>query len=201
LKDDDPTHLNDIEALPDSLADQYPLFEAGDLLVSLRELDMIFVMDPVSKRVKWNSTGPQIRQHDPDFIGNGWIAIFDNRQDGTDRGTMLGGSRVIALQPGTDSLKILFPTSHSEPFYTEQRGKWQLLENGNMLLTEEEVGRVVEVAPDGSTVWEWIVEPVEHFGRSRIPAVTNASRIDLGRDEIATWPCASGSPDETEGES
>lgn len=201
LNSDDPTHLNDIEPLPDSLAAEYPLFEAGDLAVSLRHLDMVFVVDPVSKRVKWHSTDPHIHQHDPDFIGDGWIAIFDNREDGTGRGTMLGGSRVIAFQPHTDSLRILFPTSRSEPLYTAHRGEWQLLENGNLLLTEEWTGRIVEVAQDGRTVWEWIVERVEHFGRTMIPAVTKATRINLSRDDVAAWPCAPGTPGDTKGES
>jgi hypothetical protein len=185
----DPTHLNDIEPLPDSLAAQYPLFEAGDLLVSLKHLNLVFVLDPDSKRVKWEAAHPHIHQHDPDFIGDGWIGIFDNRRDGTARGTMLGGSRVIALQPHTDSIKILFPTPRSDPFYTEHRGKSQLLENENMLLVEEFAGRVVEVAPDGRTVWEWIVAPVTE---SKIPAVTNAVRIALTRSDVAAWPCASG---------
>jgi hypothetical protein len=197
--DRDPTHLNDIEALPDSLADQYPLFQAGDLLVSLRHLDMVLVVDPKSRRVKWYSADFQILQHDPDFIGDGWIAIFDNRQDGTRRGTMLGGSRIIALQPGTDSLKVLFPTSLSDSFYTNHRGEFQLLNNGNLLLIEEDTGRVLEAAPDGRTVWEWIVEPVEHSGRRMIPGVTSATRVYFNRSDVTKWRCGPGISADTKG--
>lgn len=195
---EDPTHVNDVEPLSDSLAAEYPLFEAGDLVVSSRLLSLVFVLDPESQRVKWQASRPQIWQHDPDFIGDGWIGILDNRSDGTERGTMLGGSRIIAFQPHTDSVKVLFPTELSEPFYTIHRGKWQMLQNGNMLLTEEAVGRVVEVAPDGRTVWEWIVEPVT---ASKVPAVTKATRIALTRGDVAGWPCASGRPAENEQES
>lgn len=42
----DLTHLNDVEPLPDSIAGEYPLFEAGDLVVSLRNPHLVFVMDP-----------------------------------------------------------------------------------------------------------------------------------------------------------
>lgn len=191
LSHDDPTHLNDIEPLPTGMADEYPEFEAGDLLVSLRNLDMVFVFSPSSRRIKWHTTHPLIRQHDPDFLGDGWIGIFDNRSDGTDRGTMLGGSRIVAHQPHTDSMKVLFPTSRSEPFYTEHRGKWEQLDNGNLLLTEEEAGRIVEVDLDGRTVWEWIVEP---YDATQVPAVTKGSRVDVKRAELEAWSCTAGTP-------
>lgn len=182
------THLNDVEPLSTSLADEYPLFEPGDLLVSLRDVNLVFVFNPTSGVVKWHSSKPFIAQHDPDFNGGGWIGIFDNRRDGTDRGSMLGGSRIIAIQPHTDSTKVLFPTDKSEPFYTSIRGKWQMLENGNMLLTESQTGRVVEVTRSGQTVWEWIHEP---YDDSSVPVVTKATRVDLTREDVAPWPCSS----------
>lgn len=184
---DDPTHLNDVEPLPVALADEYPLFEAGDLLVSLRNLDLVLVFDPETERVKWHKSHPFIAQHDPDFMGGGWIGVFDNNTDGSRRGTMLGGSRIVALQAHTDSTRVLFPSSESEPFYTEIMGKWQRLANGNLLLTESRAGRIVEVAPDGRTVWEWIGEP---YGDDRTAEVTEGTRYGLTRRDVASWPCS-----------
>lgn len=184
----DLTHANDVEPLPASMADEYPLFEAGDLVVSLRNIHMIFVVDPQSRVIKWHATDPFVQQHDPDFIGSGWIGVFDNRDDFTPQGSMLGGSRILALQPHTDSTKVLFPTSHSAPLYTDIRGKWQKLENGNLLLTESMAGRVVETMPDGRTAWEWIKPP---YGDSQVPVVTEGTRYDLSLDEINEWPCSS----------
>lgn len=138
----DLTHMNDVEPLPASMADAYPRFEAGDLVVSLRDLHMVFVVDPHSRTVKWHATAPFVQQHDPDFVGEGWIGVFDNRDDFTPRGTMLGGSRIVGLHPATDSTHVRFPTPHSDPFYTDIRGKWQQLANGNLLLTESMAGRV-----------------------------------------------------------
>jgi len=185
---DDPVHLNDIEPLDASVAEEYPLFEAGDLLISLRHPNLVLVFDPDSKEVKWHASEKWIHQHDPDFIGDGWIGIFDNNTDLGGRGEMLGGSRIVAVQPHTDSTAVQFPTDRSEPFYTRVRGKWQKLENGNMLLTESNPGRVVEVAPDGHAVWEWVHEP---YGDSKVPFVTKATRHDLTREEVASWPCSS----------
>ncbi|MCS3631974.1 hypothetical protein GGP55_002585 [Salinibacter ruber] len=184
----DITHMNDVEPLGASLAGEYPLFEAGDLLVSIRDLDLVLVFDPDTGTVKWHTEDPFIMHHDPDFIGDGWIGIFDNARDFTFRGTMLGGSRIVAVQPHTDSVEIRFPTEHSDPFYTASQGKWQQLRNGNMLLAESRTGRVVEVTPKGRTVWEWIHVP---YDDDHVPAVTEATRYDLTATEIASWPCSS----------
>jgi hypothetical protein len=182
------THLNDVEPLPSKISDEYPQFESGDLLVSLRNIHLVFVFDPESENIKWYESGHFIQQHDPDFIGDGWIGVFDNRDDFIERGKLLGGSRIVALQPHTDSTRVLFPTSRSDPFYTDIRGKWQMIENRNMLLTESAAGRVVEVVPDGDTVWEWIHSS---DGNSKIPYVSQANRIDLTREEVASWSCSS----------
>jgi hypothetical protein len=186
---EDVTHLNDVEPLSAAMADEYPLFEEGDLVVSLRGLSLVFVFDPETGEVKWHATDPFIYQHDPDFIGDGWIGVFDNNYDltGSGRGTMLGGSRIVAIQPHTDSMDIRFPTPRSEPFYTHIRGKWQKLENGNMLLTEAVAGRVVEVNPQGETVWEWVHSPTQD---SEVPAV-EGERYNITRETAASWPCSS----------
>lgn len=182
----DVTHVNDIQPLPDTLAEEYPLFEAGDLAVSLKYQNLVFVVDPDSRRIKWHLSHPFIRQHDPDWMGEGWIGVFDNNQDGTLRGELLGGSRIVAVEPHTDSVRTIFPTERSEPFYTTVRGKWQRLDNGNLLLTESAAGRIVEVAPDGRTVWEWIARP---YGESTVPYVSRGERTDLTAEQVSDWPC------------
>lgn len=192
----DVLHVNDVEPLPDSLAPEYPSFEAGDLLVSIRNPSLVLVLDPETRNVKWYASDPFIRQHDPDFVGNGWIGVFDNNRDRTPRGTMLGGSRIVAVEPASDSLEILFPGPQSEPFYSDVMGKWQLLANRNLLLTEAEAGRAVEVAPDGHTVWEWIQEP---YDDSRVPEVTEATRYPLSAEQIAAWPCGPGRGEDAAG--
>ncbi|MFB6248522.1 MAG: arylsulfotransferase family protein [Salinibacter sp.] len=119
----DPTHLNDVEPLGAARADAYPSFAAGDLLVSLRHPSLVFVFDPRSGRVKWHATRPFIHQHDPDFVGGGWIGVFDNNQDPTPRGTMLGGSRIVALRPATDSVAVWLPTPRPDPLHTATAGR------------------------------------------------------------------------------
>ena len=185
----DVLHLNDVEPLSPKMADEYPLFEAGDLLVSVRNLDLVLVFDPESLEVKWSASRPFIMQHDPDWMGDGWIGVLDNNWDDTERGTMLGGSRIVALRPHTDSTRVIFPTAKADSFYTAHRGKWQQLESGNLLLVESDAGRVVEVDPDGRTLWEWTAES---YDGSSVPSVTRAARVELSREEVADWPCSPG---------
>lgn len=183
----DITHMNDIEPIKKPMAKRYPNLNEGDIMVSLRYLNVVFIMDNSTERVKWFTTRPFIAQHDPDFIGGGWIGVFDNNRDYSG-GRVLGGSRIVAIRPKDGKREVRFPTKRSEPFYTNLRGKWQQLRNGNLLLTESQAGRVVEVNPDGETVWEWVHRPVKD---SRVPSVTKAQRYPLTPSDVASWPCAS----------
>lgn len=169
------------------MAEAYPLFEAGDLLISLRDLHLVFVLDPKTKDVKWHAFSPLLRQHDPDFMGGGRIGVLDNRADGTRRGQVLGGSRIAVLRPPSDSTRVRYPRSASDTFYTEAGGKWQLLDNGNLLLTEAQAGRIVEVDSSGTTLWEWIQKPVG----TKVPQVLDGARYPIAPARAETWSCSS----------
>jgi hypothetical protein len=144
----DPLHLNDVEVLEESMADAFPLFEAGDIMLSLRNLNLIVVADAKDLRVKWWQHGPWHRQHDPDFLANGRISVFGNNMNGD-------ASRIIEIDPVTRKTQVVFEGSPQLPFYTWRRGNHQRLDNGNILITEAEVGRVFEVDRSGSLVWEY----------------------------------------------
>lgn len=100
---------------------------------------------------------------------------------------MLGGSRIVSLQPHTGAQKIRYPTKQSERFYTPAGGKWQELDNGNMLLVEARAGRVVEVDSAGRTVWEWVKEPEQE---SKIAEVLGVTRVDLTKEDVRAWTCS-----------
>ncbi|MDZ5696214.1 arylsulfotransferase family protein [Chelativorans sp. M5D2P16] len=143
----DPFHPNDAEPLRAEMADAFPMFEAGDVLISLRELNLIAVADPDTGRMKWWRHGPWFKQHDPDFQPGGTITVYDN-------GTGEGASRILRIRPGDDAVETVFAGSEAVPFYSWRRGKHQVLADGNILLTEAEGGRVLEVSPEGEMVWE-----------------------------------------------
>jgi hypothetical protein len=75
-------------------------------------------------------TGPFLRQHDPDFLPNGHILLFDNRKGGP--GREFGFSRILEIDPATRRVVWSYVGSGQEPFYTDARGKQQPLPNGNV---------------------------------------------------------------------
>ena len=154
-EDGDFTHLNDVEALPAALAAAFPMFAAGDLLVSLRNLNLVMVLDPDSEQIKWSMVGPFMRQHDPDFQPDGRIALFDNRPDRS-AGKTRGGSRILAIDPATRHVEVVYGGRPEQFFYSKRMGEQQRLPNGNYLITPTEAGYVFEVNPAGDVVWSYV---------------------------------------------
>jgi Arylsulfotransferase (ASST) len=170
---DDPLHLNNVEALPEEIAAAFPLFAAGDIIVSMRNLNTIAVLDRKTFLIKWWMTGPFLRQHDPDFLPNGHILVFDNRKGGREQ--EFGFSRILEIDPVTRQVVWSYGGSDREPFYTDALGKQQPLANGNILVVEAQRGRVFEVSRSlgGRIVWEWI----NRIDDELVGVVTQAERI------------------------
>ena len=143
---EDPFHPNDVEVLSPKLASAFPMFHAGDLLISLRSLNLVAVIDPDSHKMKWWRIGPWHRQHDPDFLPDGSISVYDNNMS-------FKNSRIIKSYPASGKTEVVFSGGNKFPFYSWRRGKHQTLENGNLLITDSEQGRVFEVDPLGDVVW------------------------------------------------
>ena len=143
----DPFHTNDVEPLRRDMADAFPMFEPGDLLISLREANLVAVVEPSEGRLRWWRHGPWHKQHDPDFQPDGTISVYDNR-------TGIGPSRILRVAPATGDISTVLEGTEQAPFYSWQRGKHQFLPNGNILVTEAERGRVFEASPEGDLIWE-----------------------------------------------
>ena len=167
-------HINDVEVLPSHLAHAFPLFAAGDIMVSARNLDLVFIVDRRTHAVKWWRVGPWLRQHDPDFTADGKIVVFDNRRDAL-KTARHGGSRVVAIDPATYATEVLFAGKSWNDFYTSRLGELEVLSNGNLLLTEAEAGRCLEVTPQGKVVWEF----VNRWDAARVGMIFGASRVDV----------------------
>jgi len=144
----DPLHSNDVEPLPADLAANFPQFAVGDLLVSLRSLNLLFVVDPESLRVKWWRIGPWRRQHDPDWQPDGRISVYDNNMHRQ-------SSRIVAISPQTLDMEII-ADGEAIGFYSWNRGKHQAMPGGHLLITIPGQGRVIELDRNGEIVMEFV---------------------------------------------
>ncbi len=172
--DGDFTHLNDVELLSPELAPSFPMFAEGDLLVSLRNLNLLMVLSPDTGRIKWTRTGPFLRQHDADFLPTGQIAVFDNRRDGGGS-RRFGGNRILAIDPATDSVTTLYGARPGENFYTDLMGEQQALGNGNILISESGQGHAFEVDPGGQIVWSY----VNRWTDGSVGSISQATRYPI----------------------
>jgi hypothetical protein len=146
----DTLHLNDVETFPAALAPG--VFEAGDILISLRNISTVLVFDPRTLRVKFVTTGRVLRQHDPDFIDGNTISIFDNNP--RDRQY----SRIVTMSAAdpTQAVHVRVEGSDGQPFRTPKMGKHQYLPGGNVLVVESVSGRVIEIDRAGRIVWQYV---------------------------------------------
>ncbi|WP_137699750.1 arylsulfotransferase family protein [Marimonas lutisalis] len=144
----DPVHFNDVEPLPAEMADVFDGFAAGDLLISARDLNTVFVVDPETLKVKWHHTGGMLRQHDPDWRPDGTISVFDNAMG-------LGTSRIITIDPETHATQITYD-GEENGFYTRIRGKHMRTARGDLAIVSPQQGRAFELGPTGAPVLEFI---------------------------------------------
>lgn len=141
-------HANDIDPLPEELEHYYPGFSTGDLLVSLRSPNLIFVMDQETLKVKWWRQGLVRRQHDPDWNNKGTITIFNNNMH-------RGYSNITELNPVTYEHDIIVD-GKTYDFYTWWRGKHEMMPNGGILITSPDQGRVFETDGEGNLTFEFL---------------------------------------------
>lgn len=140
-------HPNDIDILKSDIAHMFPMFEAGDLLISIRNRNLVAVMDPDNYRIKWKRKGPWTGQHDPDFIADGKISVYDNN-------TGYKRSEVLTIDPSTNEVSSPLLNGNAT-FYSPFMGKHQYIPNGNILIVVPAEGRIIEVSPDGNYVMEF----------------------------------------------
>ncbi len=158
----DTLHSNSLDVLTEQTARFIPGAKPGNVLISLRNLDMLVVMDLDSDTIVWALRGSWRHQHDAKMLANGHILLFDN-----EGGLMHGRSRALEIDPNTAGIVWSYDGTENDPLNSaDNRGGVQRLPNGNTLINESNAGRLLEVTPDGSIVWEY-VNPVQSEERGK----------------------------------
>lgn len=179
-------HMNEVSELSSALAGDFPMFEAGDLLLSMRDMNAIFVTDPTGTVAKWWHVGPWLRQHDPDFQPGGRITVFDNHTDNTPDGSRLGGSRIYEIDVASGETRVLYGGRPDQHFYTPERGTHQVLADGSIMVTETMAGRAFQVTPDGEITWEY----VNRWDADRLLLINEATVYPSDHFTVGNWQCS-----------
>jgi hypothetical protein len=143
----DMFHPNDVEPLLAEMAAAFPQFSAGDLLVSLRNLDTIAVISRKTHKLLWSQQGPWLMQHDPDFQPDGTITVYSNNPD-------RNRSTLFRVDPKTGQTSYALDVT-SPAYFSWIMGTHQKLPNGNWMISVPKQGRVLEISATGAPVREY----------------------------------------------
>jgi len=153
----DPAHFNSMNELPPNrwydAGDER--FRPGNILVSARNMNMIFVIDKESGEVVWSYSKGLDYQHEAIMVekglsGAGLITIFNN---GLNNLFGYRRSRVQAIHPKKEEIVWEYAPRH---LFSATAGTARRLPGGNTLITSTYGGRVFEINDDREIVWEWV---------------------------------------------
>jgi outer membrane protein assembly factor BamB len=127
---------------------------------------MMYIIDKQSGDVVWEAThdykGGMAHSHEPEMIvkgrpGAGNIIFFDNSLFPRHR-THTGQTFVIEMDPTTKEIVWKYETEGyaNIKFFSKTMGSQERLPNGNTFIAEDNTGRLFQVQPDGTIVWEFV---------------------------------------------
>ena len=139
---DEFAHANAISPLPN-----------GDILISFRRLNTIGLIDRQTRKLKWEHRDDSWgMQHDCAPLANGNITLFAN---GCNIATN-PFSRVIEFNTRTSQTVWEYRGRPRCTFFSPHISGAQRLASGNTLICEGQWGRIFEVTPGCSIVWEYV---------------------------------------------
>lgn len=165
----DYLHTNTVRVLDGAFADRLPAFTEGRLLLSMRHLNLVLVVDPLTTSAVWAWRGPWKFQHEPVVVEPGNLLVFDNL-------SVWPRSRAIEVDPISQETVWVFDGG-TKPLISETCGTVQRLPGGNTIAVASDTGRVVEVDRAGEVVWEWASPYRADGDRDLIATLFQAERL------------------------
>jgi len=141
-----PLHLNGIDIVG---RDAKPPLAPGDLLVSLRNPNLLATLDPESGRITGVHRGTFVQQHAARHLGGSRVLLFDNWG-----GDATGGpSRIVEVDLATGAERRVFPLSDTgaplSAAYSNKAGHLDLSPDRRRALisvSEHGIGAEIEIA-------------------------------------------------------
>ncbi len=132
----DTLHLNDVRVLNETKAKFFNKGKKGDMLVSLRHLDMVALIDKDTHDVKWHVQGKFKNQHSPRVTEHGTLLVFDNHFKSQK-------SRIVEIDISTKDV-VGYYSGVDSKFYSTTRGRIQLL-NNRIFVQSSDQGEIFEI--------------------------------------------------------
>lgn len=163
----DPTHLNGVQVVDRETAAAHAWLREGDLLLSMRSLNAIGILDPLTKRFKWMSGGACIQLHSPRLHKDG-VLVLDNRGGSA----AAGGSRLVQIDLENPVPRTVFPQPSSllpSAFYVAVAGHFDFGASDRALLAMYESQKVWEIdLRTGQVLWEYLCVDARQHKRRRL---------------------------------
>jgi hypothetical protein len=154
---EDRVHLNKVEILSKKLADEYPLFPAGSILLSSRSLNLLAIIDPNTLKILWFSSGHTQVQHDPTFIGKNRIMIFNNGYNKNVHSIYDSANfSSLRLYDFTNDTWVEPVNAQKERGFTFHSGNLEFSSKGETIMTLALQGRYIEYDENGKAIFEFI---------------------------------------------
>jgi hypothetical protein len=138
----DPLHINDIQPALYSTS----FWEKGDLLISLRHRNSVFLYRPSTNKIVWLKTGPWSNQHDCDFVDSSKILVFGNDiiRYRSHAKFINGYNNLYVFDLMTREVKTPYTKFFkNNNISTEKEGLSELLPNGDLFVEETCNGRIL----------------------------------------------------------
>lgn len=164
----DPFHFNKVAVLDAALAPRYPGLQAGDLLITVRNQNLVAVIRPAEERFVWWRLGLTSRPHDASFV-DGAVEVFDNAP--------------FVTPPAPSIRRLDFARHEFETVFDLSRFGFRMRQRGNferdgdrLLVVDDEAGRMIATRLDGTI--EVVFENGHDDGESEINLqLRNATEI------------------------
>jgi hypothetical protein len=152
----DPLHLNFVQYIDERMASRVDWLDAGDLLISLRNINTVLIFSPLTRAIKWIDTGRYVEQHSPRFLPDGSLVVFDNK--GGD--AQFGGARIVHQRIDEPGFSVVAPragVSLGSEFTSNYAGKIAVGPNGDRLLVAlTAMSEILEIdLASGAPLWRY----------------------------------------------